>query len=192
MHRTEAVAQLKQVFSVLSRDLDEIVAYGKTNPSPFAHRTLVRTHFALMEGLAYQLRQVTLASLAQTDHLTAVEIALLKEERYALDTKGRPEPRENYQTFLPNLLFTIQCYLKNHGATYQPNTGHHGWEAMRKFVEIRNRITHPKSDALLELTETDLKYVVDAASWWKATMLEMFTACAEADGYWQAKLAQSS
>jgi hypothetical protein len=192
MNRTEAVAQLQQVFSVLSRDLDEIVAYGRETPSPFAHRTLVRAHFALMEGLAYQLRQVTLATLDQTEHLTAMEIALLKEERYGLDGKGRPQARENFQAFLPNLLFTIQCYLKNHGATYQPNTGHHGWEAMRKFVEIRNRITHPKSTSSLELTETDLKFVVEAASWWKATMLEMFAACAEADSYWKAKLAQST
>jgi len=115
MQRTEAVAQLKQVYSVLARDLDEIVEYGRSNPSPFAHRTLVRTHFALMKGFAYQLRQVTLASQELLSHLSAAEICLLKEERYAINSKGHVEPRENYQNFLPSLLFTIQCYLKNHG-----------------------------------------------------------------------------
>lgn len=190
MNRADAVDQLKRVFTVLIKDVDEAVAYGRTNPSPFAHRTLVRTHFALVEGLAYQLRQVTLASLEGTELLTLVEVAILKEERYALNAKGHPEVRENFQNFLPNLLFSIRCYTKNHGASYEPNLGHHGWEAMRKAAEVRNRITHPKSDSSLALSEEDLKHFVEAAAWWKATMLEMFAACAEADEYWRKRLSE--
>ena len=192
MNRTDAVAQLKRVFTVLSNDLDEIAAYGRANPSPFAQRTLVRTAFALMEGLAYQLRQITLASLAQTNLLSVVEIDLLKEERHTLNAKGEPETRDNFQAFPRTLLFTIQCYLKVHGATYEPNTSHHGWEAMRKFVGIRNRITHPKSDVDLELSDADMACAVTADAWWRVTILEMLAACNEADDYWTLKLMQSS
>lgn len=97
MNRANAVDQLKRVFTVLIKDVDEAVAYGRTNPSPFTHRTLVRTHFALVEGLAYRLRQVTLASLEGTELLTLVEVAVLKEERYALNAKGHPVNAKGYE-----------------------------------------------------------------------------------------------
>lgn len=191
MDRAEAVAQLKNVYSILVSDLDEALAYGQSNNSAFAHRTLVRTHFALIEGLSYQLRQVTIASLEGTEVLTRGEIALLRAECYSLDKKGHPKTRDEFQSFLPNLLFSIRCYLKNHAASYEPDIGHHGWEAMRMATEIRNRITHPKSPACLTLSNDDLRYFTEAAAWWKETILKMFAACAEADEYWQKQLDKS-
>ncbi|MDO6387499.1 MULTISPECIES: hypothetical protein [unclassified Uliginosibacterium] len=188
MNRQETVEQLKRVWAVLASDLDEALAYGRQNSSAFAHRTLVRTHFAMIEGLSYQLRQVTLTSLEGTDLVTPIEIALLREERYFLNGKGHPEPKEDFQTFLPSLLFSIRSYLKNHGATYEPDTSHHGWEALRKAVDIRNRLMHPKSEACLHLSETDLKIFTEAAAWWKKTILGMFSACDEADDYWRSQL----
>ena len=188
MTRFEAVNQLKDVYRILSGDLDEIVAYGKANPSAFAHRTLIRTHFALIEGLAFQMRQVTLASLEGRGLLIPPEVALLKEERYYLNKKGEPESNDNFQKALPNLLFSIRCYVKNHGAAFTPDLESPGWEAMKQLVQIRNQITHPKSTADLHLTDRQLQYVVDGAAWWKSTMLAMFTACDEADQYWKSKL----
>jgi len=188
MKRSQAIEQLKAVYKVLAEDLNEIVAYGKKSPSPFAHRTLVRTHFALMEGLAFQLRQVTLASLQRKGVLSPEEILLLKEERPALKKNGKVESIDSHQRPLPNLLFSIRCYVKNHGATYEPDTSNSGWAAMREFVQIRNRVTHPKSTEDLDLDDKQLQYVADAASWWKATMLGMFRACEEADRFWRARL----
>ncbi|MFW6184050.1 MAG: hypothetical protein ACOC8X_09655, partial [Chloroflexota bacterium] len=168
MDRREAVDQLKQTYLILSQDLDEIVAYGKSNPSPFAHRTLVRTHFALIEGLSYQMRQVTLASLEKHEGLlTPEEICLLREEKYEADSNGSVKARTQNLRPLPGLLFSIECYLKNHGATFKPDTSVHGWECMKKLVKIRNNLTHPKSSADLQLSEEDLMHVAKAAGWWK-------------------------
>lgn len=192
MNRSDAVNQLQQVWNILANDLDEILVYGRTNPSPFAHRTLVRTHFALIEGLSFQLRQVTLATLTETEFLKPEEIFLLKEERYSLNPLGMPEAKDNFQTFLPSLLFSIRSYLKNHGATYQPDLSHHGWNAMRKAIAIRNRPTHPKSESCLVLSDEDLRNFVDAAAWWKKTLLEMFSACKEADDYWKVNLSSQT
>jgi hypothetical protein len=188
MNRQEAVDQLKRVWAVVVSDLEEALAYGRQNPSAFAHRTLVRTHFAMIEALTYQLRQITLASLEGTSQLSPIEIALLREERYFLNGKGHPKRREDFQPFLPNLLFSIRCYLKNHGANFEPDTAHHGWEALRKAVDIRNRLMHPKSEACLSLCEDDLKIFSEAAAWWKKTILGMFSACEEADTYWRSEL----
>ncbi len=188
MQRADAVEQLNSVYRILSADMDAAVAYSAEHSNPFAHRTVVRTLFSLIEGLAFQLRQVTIASLEpHTGSLTLAELVLLREERYNLNTKGEPETSDNFQNFLPNLLFTIRSYGKNHGATFQADTSTHGWQAMRHAVNLRNRITHPKSVANLTLSDQDQKNLIEAAAWWKKTLLEMFDACDRADAEWIAK-----
>ncbi len=185
MNRAEAVNELKRVFKVLGSDLEDALALGRENPNQFAHRTLFRTYFAYVEGLAFQLRQVSLASLQNTPLLTEGDLALLREQRYQLNHRGQPEERENFQQVLPNLLFSIHCYVKNHGATFQPDIGHHGWECMKNSVAIRDRLTHPKSAEGLEVTEKDVQAFVEGAAWWERTLLDMFTACGEADDFFR-------
>ena len=183
MNRAVAVNELKRVFVVLVNDLEKSLALGRKDPTQFSHRTLIRTYFAYLEGLAFQLRQVTLASLQGTDLLSPGELALLKEERFHLDHRGQPETKENFQQVLPNLLFSIRCYVKNHGATYQPDISNHGWECVKKAVEVRDRLTHPKSAEGLEVTDADLPVFNKGAAWWKKTLIEMFAACGEADEF---------
>jgi hypothetical protein len=113
---------------------------------------------------------------------------LLREERYGLDKKGEPEASDNFQSVVPNLLFTIRCYLKSHGASFTPDISHRGWEALQCAVGVRNRITHPKSIADLVLTDEDLQKLVEASQWWKRTVLGMLEACQEADSFWKARL----
>ena len=191
MERAAAVDELKRVYSTLGADVDLALELGRRDPGQFAHRTLFRTYFAFVEGLAFQLRNVTLASLQDTDFLTPGELALLREERFQLNRKGVPEARENFQSALPGLLFSIRCYAKNHGATYEPKTGDAGWDAMQKAVDIRDRLTHPKSAAGLEVTEDDSRQLAAAAAWWKRTLLEMLTACGEADEYFRKQLGEA-
>jgi hypothetical protein len=191
MDRPGAVTQLQRVFTLLGEDLDRAVDFGKREPGQFALRTLYRTYFAFIEGVSFQLRQVSLATLKDTDLLSDAELALLREERFQLNHKGVPETRENFQSFLPNLLFSIRCYVKNHGGTYEPDIGVAAWESMRKAVAIRDRLTHPKSEEGLHVSEDDERHLIAAAGWWKKTMVEMFAACGEADKHWRAKFKES-
>ena len=87
--RRETVDQLKSIWKILNEDLDLAVEYGKAANTPYAQRALVRAFFAAVEGLSYQLRQVTLASLGATDLLSQPEKHLLEECRHSLDNQGR-------------------------------------------------------------------------------------------------------
>lgn len=91
MDRAAAVDQLKRTWAILDADLTEAFAYGKRGNTPYAQRALVRAFFAAVEGLSFQLRQVTLASLSGTTLLTDAETQLLQEVKYFLDEKGRPK-----------------------------------------------------------------------------------------------------
>ncbi|MDP1862350.1 MAG: hypothetical protein Q8K52_00410 [Thiobacillus sp.] len=192
MNRRTAVAQLQAVWDILNRDVDAATSYGQFEKTPYAQRALVRAHFALIEGLSYSLRQVTLASLHGTEFLTEAEVALLREERYSIDEKGHPKAIQQFLKFPDSLLFSIRCYIKNHVATFDPDTQHPGWSAMRRAVKVRDRVTHPKTAESLDLSNEDLQSFADAAAWWKMTMLAMFAACQEADAYWRKQLEDGS
>lgn len=192
MTRAEAVAQLKDVWKTLNADLDAALAYGRQADTAYAARALVRAHFALVEGLSYQLRQVTIATLEGTALLTPTELTLLREERHVVDDSGHPKTSEQFLPFPQSLLFSIRCYAKNHGADFQADTKGGGWAAMRKATAIRNRVTHPKSAESLVLSDDDRKVFVDAAAWWKLSMVKMFEACNEADGFWSTQLRRPS
>jgi hypothetical protein len=188
MDRVAAIDQLKSVWAILSSDLDCAREYGQTENTPYAQRALIRAFFAAVEGLSYQLRVVTLASLEKTEHLSIAEIALLREERYVLDRKGRPKASSSFLQFPESLLFSLSVYAKNHGATFEVDRDQPGWRAFLCATELRNHVTHPKSAASLNPTNEELQALMDASRWWLATLLSLFKVCDEADEYWRKKL----
>ncbi|MEH6594973.1 MAG: hypothetical protein V7736_05440 [Colwellia polaris] len=186
MNRELAVNQMKYVFTLLSNDIEEIREYGKENNNGFAQRTLLRTHFAFIEGMVFQLRCVAIATAKEyPDLFSNQEVTLLQEESYQLNAKGKLETKDNFQKLLPMLLFTINCYTRIHGAKITVKTGEHGWEALKEYLKIRNRLMHPKSLEDLELDEASLKKSTEAAKWFKSTLQEVFDECKKADDYYK-------
>lgn len=181
MNIEDAVSQLKQVFDVLNRDVNAIIAYENFKEDESAHRSLIRAHFAFIEGMVYQLRSVALASGAKTGTFSAEEIAVLREETYSLNRKGELEKRDSFEKVLPMMLFSMSAYAKIHGAVFEPDTGSHGWEAMKKYVKIRNALTHPKSVDDLQVDEGKVEISGDAGDWFKDNLLNLFKVCDEAD-----------
>jgi hypothetical protein len=111
-----AAVELKKVYAALAADLEEARRYGQDNPTAHAQRSLFRTAFSLMEGMAFQLRSVSLACAEELPKaFETSEIALLKEERYFLDKRGIPKVSADFQTFRPGLLFSMRCYAKAYG-----------------------------------------------------------------------------
>lgn len=186
--RPEALAELQAVYGALEGDLNLALAYGRADDTPYARRAFVRAHFALVEGLSFHMRQLAVASVGDSGFLTPAELSLLREEVHQLDRNGRPETAARHLSFPSSLLFSMRCYAKIHGASFEPDTAGAGWEAMRKAVAIRNRMTHPKALASLDLSEEDTHAFVAAANWWKHTLLGLFAACNEADAYWKEHL----
>ena len=188
MNRADSVAQLKAVWAILAEDMGKAVEYGRAANTPYAQRALVRAFFAAVEGLSYQLRQVTLASLANTNLLSLGEVALLREERYTLDNKGHPKASLAYLSFPESLLFSISIYAKNHGAKFEVDRGAPGWQAFQTAVALRNSVTHPKTPESLAPSNAELQALMDASRWWHDTLLGLFRACDEADDFWCSKL----
>jgi hypothetical protein len=177
-----AMRELKDVYHVLVGDVDAAVAYGKASPTNYAVRALFRNYFAFIDGMTYQFRRIALICAEYDSNLlTTRESQIIKEERYRLNHKGVSEAVPEYQSVLPSILFSIRCFARVWGATFEPDTSHHGWDALQKFVKIRNGLEHPKSVRDLELDDNQRQIGTDAAQWWKQTVIQLLEACRLAD-----------
>lgn len=182
MNRETAVNQLKETFRILNSDLNEIQNLLFEKQSEALDRALIRAYSAFIEGTLYQLRQVAIHSVGSWNAVFSVEeMMLLKELQVSLNKKGEIETKDNYERFLPMLLFTLKQYVRVHGANYEPDTSLKGWGAMRKFVEVRNLLMHPKSSGDLEIDKATSIEIQNAVSWFHDTCLSMFKECAKSD-----------
>lgn len=182
MNRESAIKELKAVYEILSDDIEEIRKYGIKNDNGFSQRT----YFAFIEGMIFQLRQVALVTGKECPTLfSEQELCLLKEERYQLNAKGQLLIKDNFQSLLPMILFSVNCYARIHGADFSPKVNEHGWGELKGFLKIRNQLMHPKGIADLELNDQKLKTSVEAAMWFKSMLLSLINACNEADGLYK-------
>lgn len=187
MSREHAVNDLKVIYGILVSDLNQTKELCASSDSQFSRRMMVRAFFAFIEGLAFHLRQVTLASCRTMPNFTPGEIFLLSEKKYQIDDKGNVREGDNYLRTAPGYLFSLRMYSKLHGAEYKPELGR-GWDSFRRALAIRDSITHPKSADKLEISAETLAEFIAGAEWGKAVLMAMFDACDAADQYYRSVL----
>ena len=85
------------------------------------------------------------------------------------------------------MLFTLRQYSRVHGARYEPNVQDNGWNCMRKFIQVRNQLMHPKLSAALMLSAEDRAEVNTGIDWFHVTIKKLFQVCDEADEHYSGK-----
>jgi hypothetical protein len=180
--RNTAVNELKATYTTLKGDVDAADGFRKTNDSQFARRTLVRTLFAFIEGLTNQLSSVAAASApTDTGIFSPGELAALREESYEVNDQGEVETRSARISFKRRIRLAFRSYPRIHGASFNPDLGGQGWSALLDAVRIRDRLTHPKGEADLSLSDGDLTLVATASEWYQDTIVALLKECQRAD-----------
>ena len=181
MPRKEAVNELKLIYGTLLADIVQAEELYRISDTQFSRRVLIRAFFAFIEGLAYNLRQVTLASCEKLPNMSDEERVRLREKTYELDKDGNLRLRTKYLRTGPGFLFSLQMYPKTHGGEYSPKLDNGGWVAFDSALKLRDSITHPKSAATLEISDEAFKVFCKASDWAQTLLLEMFDVCNKAD-----------
>jgi len=166
-------------------DLNQTKDLCTTADSQFARRMLVRAFFAFIEGLAFHLRQITLASCREMPNFSEAEIYALAEKKYVVTEQGKVRETDNYLPTAAGFLFTLRMYAKLHGAEYEPSRDSAGWADFKIAMSIRDSITHPKTAEKLEITDAALVTFLQGADWGRASFLAMYEACEEADRHYR-------
>jgi len=140
----------------------------------YSRRTLVRTLFAMIEGVVFALKQRVLEEhrIGRIE-LSTAEYAVLAEESYDLKDSGQTKTSSNHQRPKANVKFAFPIHARALGGHFelQPSLEQDPrWQSFCRSIEIRNRLVHPKSLEDLIVSDSDLKDVLDAAAWFRGQL----------------------
>jgi hypothetical protein len=98
---------------------------------------------------------------------------MLRGETYELDDSGDVPTKPQFQQLTRRLRFSFRSFARTYGIPFSLNVGSDGWRLFREAVDIRNRITHPKQPADLDVSDDDLEVCRKAHSWYVDESLRM-------------------
>jgi hypothetical protein len=173
-----AIQELIKTTHILESDLNAARGLDGQNLTPFLARSAVRAFSAFIEGVLFQMRQIALHS---DFSLTAEEVFLLEEKKPFLNEKGEAKRIDASGSLANTMLFTLRVFSKVHGISHSVNTADHGWESMKRFIDLRNKITHPKSSRDLTISAQEWDTFNSALDWFKAQIETIFQQCNAAE-----------
>jgi hypothetical protein len=156
----------------LQQDVEHAEAlFAATPTSDFVRRTLVRTMFSAIEGLAASAidwaKYYATDDSALKDRYSEPERLVLNAKIAQVNEKGEAEwlPDDRYLATKRNLRFALS--LVGRGAKDLPvvEYGDGGWEALLDGLKIRDRLMHPKGATDVAVTDEDLVKVRRGRAW---------------------------
>jgi len=124
-------------------------------------RIFIRSLFAYIEGTCYRLKQ----DVKLFKKPSPKEDSFISEKTYALDEKGSIKERDFYLRPEGNLRFAFRIYAECFGSDFKLKTDGNGWDAYKRALVIRNRITHPKKIEDLKIPDGEWTCIANARTW---------------------------
>ncbi len=173
----EEVEELQSIFNTTRADIQMVQDWGRKKPGyQFWRRLYARTIFSHIDGFCFCLKQIARHWHNQWDQtLSRAEVAIIHEESHSLTDNGRAKTRPLYQGSEKNLRFAIKIFTRVMELSFKLKTEEEGFRAYKKGIEIRNRITHPKKNDYLIITDKELKILDIALGWWIETYMGLFS-----------------
>lgn len=149
---------------VLLRDALAAMKRNIASDDQLSRRDLVRTLFAACEGLIWVFREHIHSSAATAGELRAEEAGALSEVVFSTNEQGRVSSQRRYISISATirLCVRIACRLDPALAIRFDDPA---WQEFRTFVEMRNRLSHPKALADLHISDTEAVQCVSSFFW---------------------------
>ena len=158
------------LIGILFFDVQEHISKLESDDSATNRRGLVRTLIAAVEGLTWIYREHVLDIADTLEVLTDQERQVLAEASYFVSEDGRVSvQRRSISVTAMIRLITRTATRASRGN--QPNFGDEGWADLKHTFEVRNRITHPKVEADLEISSSDVGRTQSAFFWFSELVM---------------------
>lgn len=171
----ETLDELLQVSGVLRRDIESLsAAYRDDWSSQPLRRTFVRAYWSMIEGEVFCMKQFTLrACELGSISLSADEHVFLSETHVVVDANGVATQKHVHVDTLSNIKRTLKTAASRFDLDWNPNFGTQGWEKLTCSLDLRHRITHPKTTAELTISDSELDMHKDAFGWFLEAFNEL-------------------
>jgi hypothetical protein len=171
----------QEMYDLLRADVEACEAALKKEDAPHLRRELVRTVYALFEASTFYLKRIAVTTARGGGlKLNREATAALLDESYGVKSDGSPYSRRAKIPTLSNIKLSLGALAICAQASYAPSYDDGGWAALCTGLEVRDRLTHPKSLSDLEVLEEELGQVRRAVRWYHDTLTASFKAAADA------------
>ncbi|MEH6650585.1 MAG: hypothetical protein V7707_11220 [Motiliproteus sp.] len=157
----------------LEKDIDVIGGLCIADQGNIAlRRAYVKAVFSALDGTLYDLRQDIISSQNLDKLFTTREKGRLLEKSVQ---KGVVTKFTQYLALRDSIPFTMKCYAKHiglNGFNFPSNSD--GWEKLKLSIDLRHRITHPKTVQDLHVSINDFENLVAAKVWFKDEISQQF------------------
>ncbi len=156
--------QLKELTAILISDVVAAKSRQQHEDTQTARRELIRAQFAAIEGLVWLSRQHITDIARQMDELTDDEASALAEKSLSIGSDGKITVQRKFITTPAAIKFLARLARR---ICHEPvlELSNAGWPKLNDATHIRNRITHPKDAADMQVEEGDLAASEIAFSW---------------------------
>jgi len=166
-----------EVSNTLHKDIKSLMNEYQDDWSsqPF-RRMFVRACWALIEGEVFCLKQFTLrACELGGKSLTSSEHKLLSEVLMLGDDSGRIKREDVRGSTHENLKQTLKIATSKFELGWTPDFSNQGWALLRRSLDLRHRITHPKIAAELAISDDELDLHRSGFAWFLETVQKFKT-----------------
>lgn len=173
MNNDETEDQLtKEMSEFFFADIQEGLEIIHQYDSQFLRRSLLRAIFAAIESVIYGMKTEILNRKNVAEPIfTTGEIALLEGKTFDINKKGEVIESAKFVEIKKNIRFIFKTYGKCYNTKLELEDDSIGWKYFVELVDKRNRITHPKTEQDLIITDKDIMKCRLVVSWFS----EQFT-----------------
>jgi hypothetical protein len=132
----------------------------------FWARVHTRAVFAAIEGACECFRRQAFIAEANKipQEVSLGKLSVLAGETYFVTDEGEIRAQNLRMRFLAHVLLSLNSYAEAQGAKHRTNKEDQR-HRVRKAVDVRNRITHPKNLKSLEITKAEIKDIDFTLKW---------------------------
>ena len=166
-----AKAIVGQLWPVIEQDAQRALEAALTGDDPYSRRMAFRAVFAAVEGSVHGLKQVVLAGIESQRHrYTDAEIAMLREEAYSLDDRGVAGARGRFLPLDANIRFAFDMIIREANLPLGIDWAGDGWHALKRSLEVRHRVTHPKLGTDVEVSPEEVSDLSKVYEWFRTSV----------------------
>jgi len=149
----------------------------KNKDSQFIRRIYIRSVFAYIEGSIWVLKQVCLKAKSvkgKNRKINIPEFAILTEQTYDLQNNGNIKVKTKIINLLDSIQFTFKTINKLFKGEIDYGIGGSSWNKLIKAKNIRNRITHPKTESDMIVSDEEIVICEEVCGWFNALVNSCF------------------
>lgn len=192
------LAEDKKLIDRLLDDIGKCEESLKEHNTSFDKRTYIRTLFSFIEAMGFVFRRHALYAIEldlqckarnalnlkdeNKTHLKKWlesrklmhEWSLLCQDGFVPGPTGKLVKKKNKTPFANYIAFSIRSYSQ-HSRWFDCSDffADNGWNDFKKAIRIRNRITHPKTESDVEISEKEMKLIENASVWFQCVVREL-------------------